>query len=49
MITTIKDDSTKGEKLVAINRCLDVIHCRGDLVSMFIEGGKKSCYDISHT
>ena len=49
IITSIKDDSTKGEKLVAINRCLDVIHCRGDLASMFIEGGSKSCYDISHT
>lgn len=49
IITSIKDDSTKGEKLVAINRCLDVIHCRGDLASMFIEGGRKSCYDISHT
>lgn len=49
IITSIKDDSTKGEKLIAINRCLDVAHCRGDLASMFIEGGSRSCYEISNT
>ena len=49
IITSIKDDSTKGEKLITINRCLDVAHCRGDLASMFIEGGSKTCSEISNT
>ena len=49
IITSVKDDSTKGEKLITINRCLDVAHCRGDLASMFIEGGSKTCSEISHT
>lgn len=42
------DDMTPGEKLVLINRCLDVGHCRGDLASAFIEGGSKSCSQISN-
>ena len=49
IITKIDDDASKGEKLIAINRCLDVAHQRGDLASMFIEGGKQSCYEISHS
>ena len=49
IIQNLSDNPTKSEKLIAINRCLDVAHCRGDLASMFIEGGSKSCYEISHT
>ena len=37
-----------SEKIVAINKVLDVIHQRGDLASAFIEGGRKSCLDISN-
>jgi len=33
--------------LLLINRCLDVYHWRGDLASAFIEGGYKTCTEIS--
>ena len=36
-----------GEKLILVNRCLDVWHCRGDLSSAFIEGGAKVLTQIS--
>ena len=49
ILNTLKSDATKGEKLIAINRCLDVVHCRGDLSSAFIEGGKKTCSEISNS
>ncbi len=35
------------EKLMLLNRILDVGHCRGDLASAFIEGGSKTCSEIS--
>ena len=37
------------EILILINRCLDVVHQRGDLSSAFIEGGKHSCDYISNS
>ena len=40
--------TSKVDKLIAVNKCLDVTHQRGDLASAFIEGGKQSCYDISN-
>lgn len=36
-----------GEKLILVNRCLDVWHHRGDLSSAFIEGGAKVLTQIS--
>lgn len=36
-----------GEVLVLINRILDITHNRGDLASAFIEGGSKTCSQIS--
>lgn len=39
--------STPEDKLLIINRCLDVIHCRGDLASTFIQGGRSTCSAIS--
>lgn len=35
------------EKLILLNRILDVTHRRGDLASAFIEGGSKTCSEIS--
>lgn len=49
ILSSLKNDSSKGEKLIAINRCLDVVHCRGDLASAFIEGGRKTCSEISNS
>jgi hypothetical protein len=33
--------------LILINRCLDIGHQRGDLASAFIEGGSRTCSEIS--
>lgn len=42
------DESMKPENvLVLINKCLDIAHCRGDLASMFIQGGSKVLSQIS--
>ena len=49
IITKIDDNTSKGEKLIAINRCLDVAHQRGDLASAFIEGGRQTCSQISNS
>jgi hypothetical protein len=35
------------EVLVLINKCLDIAHCRGDLASMFIQGGSSVLSQIS--
>ena len=43
------NDSLSPEKtIVLINRILDVTHARGDLSSIFIEGGKKTLTQISN-
>lgn len=42
-----KPNSTPEETLLLINRALDVWHHRGDLASAFIEGGSKTCTEIS--
>lgn len=41
------DDMSAEETLVLINRALDVTHMRGDLASMFIEGGSQALTRIS--
>jgi len=48
IINEYTPNSSAEEILVLINRCLDVVHCRGDLSSAFIQGGKKSCDYISN-
>lgn len=48
-INEFQDNSTAEDILILINRCLDVAHCRGDLSSAFIEGGKRSCDMISNS
>lgn len=35
--------------LVLINKIMDVVHCRGDLSSMFIVGGRKTLSNISES
>lgn len=48
----IKEYNTNMEAekvLVLINRCLDVVHCRGDLASAFIIGGSKTLSQISES
>lgn len=41
------EDLPPEKVLVLINRALDVAHCRGDLASIFIQGGSKTLTRIS--
>ena len=43
-----EDNSTPEQTLVIINKCLDITHQRGDLSSMFIEGGTRTLSQISN-
>ena len=42
-----REDMDPGDKLILVNRCLDVIHGRGLMAEYFIEGGEKSLIRIS--
>ena len=44
----LDDNATSAEMIVALNKILDVVHCRGDLSSMFIEGGQLTLARISN-
>jgi hypothetical protein len=48
ILSEYRSDMSAGEKLILINRCLDVYHCRGDLASAFIEGGSHSLTQASN-
>lgn len=39
---------TAGQKLIMLNRIIDVNHCRGNLSSAFIKGGAAACSAISN-
>ena len=43
-----REDMSVGEKLVLINRCINVVHVRGSISRFFIEGGKRTCDRISN-
>ena len=47
LIREFRDNMSAEELLVLINRILDVTHCRGDLASLFIQGGSKALTAIS--
>lgn len=42
-----REDMSAGEKLVLINRCINVVHIRGSISRFFIEGGEEACDKIS--
>lgn len=48
VLEDIDYDSSPADKLVAINRCLDVFHRRSDWASAFIDGGKETLWAISN-
>lgn len=48
ILDSVDYDSSISDKLVAINRCLDVFHRRSDWASAFIEGGKNTLYKVSN-
>ena len=47
LLTEYRENSSPEETIVIINKILDVYHQRGDLSSIFIEGGSKSLTSIS--
>lgn len=40
-------DMAAEDKLILVNRCLNVVHPRNDLAMAFIEGGSETCTEIS--
>ena len=47
IIGEFSENMAPGDILMLIDRALDVGHCRGNLASAFIEGGSKSCDNIT--
>lgn len=47
LIMELEEQTTPEQKIVVINKILDVYHMRGDLASLFIQGGSKSLGQIS--
>lgn len=48
LIAEYDENKTPEEVLVIINKILDVYHCRGDLSSLFVQGGSKALYQVSN-
>lgn len=48
LIMELEEQETPEQKIVVINKILDVYHMRGDLASLFIQGGTKSLSQISY-
>ena len=48
LLDQYKEDSTPEETLVIVNKVLDVYHQRGDLSSIFIQGGRSSLSKVSN-
>ena len=47
LILQYNTEISPEELIVLINKLLDVVHCRGDLASMFITGGSRTLSQIS--
>ena len=48
LISEYDENQTPEEVLVLINKILDVYHCRGDLASLFVNGGTKALTQVSN-
>lgn len=48
LIMELEEQETPEQKIVVINKILDVYHQRGDLASAFIQGGSKALSQISY-
>ena len=44
-----RDGMDPGDKLILINRCIDVVHGRGPMAEYFLEGGIEACNRISNS
>ena len=42
ILANYREDMEPGDKLILIDRCLNVVHGRGPMAEYFIEGGRKS-------
>ena len=49
IINEYNDNLSPEQVLVLVNKALDIYHCRGDLSSMFIQGGTKILTKISNS
>lgn len=49
ILSEYDDNKTPEETLVIINKALDVTHQRGDMPSIFIEGGSRTLSQITHS
>ena len=47
LVAQYDENMNPEDVLVLINKCLDIAHFRGDLASMFIQGGSKVLSQIS--
>jgi hypothetical protein len=47
LLPELEDAETAEQKLVVINKILDISHQNGDLTSLFLEGGRKNLNKIS--
>lgn len=48
LIGEYDENKSPEEVLVLINKILDVYHCRGDLSSLFVQGGKKALSQVTN-
>ena len=48
LLKELEESDTPEQKIVVINKIMNVVHQRGDLASAFIQGGYKSLTDISN-
>lgn len=48
LIGEYDESKSPEEVLVLINKILDVYHCRGDLSSLFVQGGKKALSQVTN-
>lgn len=47
LISEYKPTMESNDLLILINKIIDVVHCRGDITSAFVEGGSEKCSEIS--
>lgn len=48
LISEYDENQSPEEVLVIINKILDIYHCRGDLASLFVNGGSKALTQVSN-
>lgn len=44
-----REDMDPGDKLILVNKCIDVVHGRGPMAEYFLDGGMEACNRISNS